>query len=183
MPMTSRVRVCLYARVSTNDNGQDPINQMMQLRSWAEEQGHQVVEEYVDTGSGAAPRAELQRLLADARLRHFQLVAVWSLDRFTREGVFQTIFYLQEMQRWGVRLFSLQEAFLDPRSPFYEVVLAVLAWVAAQERRRISERTKAGLARAVASGKRLGRPPGAKDQRQRKKSGYLRRWAGVQATP
>jgi DNA invertase Pin-like site-specific DNA recombinase len=46
-----------------------------------------------------------------------------------------------------------------------ELLLSIVAWVARMESNRRSERTKAGLARAVSEGKRLGRPPGAKDKR------------------
>jgi len=56
-------------------------------------------------------------------------------------------------------------------------LLAIFSWVAQQERKRIIERTKAGLERAKRQGKTLGRPMGKKDGRPRRKSGYINRWA------
>jgi len=53
------------------------------------------------------------------------------------------------------------------------LLIAIFSWVAEQERKRISERTKAGLAR---SDKIPGRPQGSKDKKQRKNLGYLKRW-------
>jgi DNA invertase Pin-like site-specific DNA recombinase len=66
-----------------------------------------------------------------------------------------------------VKVYSRQEPYLDPRLPFYESIIAFLADIAKWERERWSERTRAGLARAVAQGKRLGRPKGSRDRRKR----------------
>ncbi len=60
-----------------------------------------------------------------------------------------------------------QEPYLDPRLPFYEAIVAFLADIARWERERRSERTRAGLRRAVAQGKHLGRPKGSRDSRKR----------------
>ena len=77
----------------------------------------------------------------------------------------------------GIKVYSHQEPYLDPSLPFYESIVSFLADIARWERERRSERTKAGLRRAAASGKRLGRPPGSKDRRKR----VVRRrsWTGV----
>ncbi len=61
--------------------------------------------------------------------------------------------------------------------PLQELLLSIVAWIARMESERRSERTKAGLERAKAAGKRLGRPAGSKDRQKRKHSGYFRRWA------
>ena len=71
---------------------------------------------------------------------------------------------------------SLQESWVDTNDGPGEVMIAVLAWVAKQERKRIVERTKAGLERARKAGKQLGRPEGKKDSKPRRKSGYLLRY-------
>jgi DNA invertase Pin-like site-specific DNA recombinase len=103
----------------------------------------------------------------NATLSKFDLVAVWSLDRLTREGPLQTLLYLQRLAAMGVKVYSHQEAYLDPSLPFYESIVAFLADIARWERTRRLERTKAGLRRALAQGKKLGRPVGAKDRRKR----------------
>lgn len=169
------MKVCLYTRVSTDS--QDAENQVQALREWAERQGHTVVQEYQDVASGARRRERLDDLFDDARRRKFDLVAVWSLDRLTREGPLACLLYLQRLTAMGIRVYSHQEPYLDPTLPFYESIVAFLADIARWERERRSERTKAGLRRAVLQGKRLGRPPGRKDSRKRVVK--RRSWVGV----
>jgi DNA invertase Pin-like site-specific DNA recombinase len=159
VPSPSSVRVALYARISTKDKGQDTENQLRQLREYCERAGYQALVEYIDQASGSTSvRPEFQRLMADARQRRFDLVLFWSLDRFSREGVTETLNHLQRLTSYGVNWRSHTEQYLDSCGIFREAVLAILAVIAKQERVRISERTLAGLARAKAKGKRLGRP-------------------------
>jgi DNA invertase Pin-like site-specific DNA recombinase len=81
------MRLAIYARVSTQD--QDPDNQLTQLRQWAHSAGHKLVKEYIDHGEiGAkAQRPAFQALFDDAAKHRFDLVLVWALDRFSREGM------------------------------------------------------------------------------------------------
>jgi len=168
----------IYTRVSKSDESQDPINQREPLLHLAENLSLEIVGEYTDhTSGGNGNRPEFQRMLADARNRKFEMILVWSLDRFSREGISNTLGYLEQLDRSGVGLKSLQESWLDTTdNGVGKLLLAIMSWVASQERQRISERTKAGLAVAVANGKTLGRPSGAKDKGRRKRSGYLLRW-------
>lgn len=159
------MKVAIYARVSTDD--QEPANQLAELKRWAEGQGYAVVAEYVDFASGARRRERLDDLFDDARRRKFDIVAIWSLDRLTREGPLATLLYIHRLNALGVKVYSHQEPYLDPKLPFYESIIAFLADIAKWERERRSERTKAGLRRAVAQGKRLGRPEGSRDRRKR----------------
>jgi len=82
----SIIRTALYARISTSNNGQSPEMQLRELREYCERRGWTVAGEYVDAGiSGAKDRRpELDRLMADAHKRHFDVVAVWKFDRFAR---------------------------------------------------------------------------------------------------
>ena len=169
------MRVALYCRVSTGD--QIPENQLIVLRQWAASQGHLVAGEYVDYASGVKRRERLDDMFNDARHRHFDLLAIWSLDRLTRQGPLATLLYIQRLASLGVKVWSHQEPYLDPKLPFYESIIAFLADIARWERERLSERTKAGLQRAVAGGKTLGRPPGSGDTKRRKSSGYFLREA------
>src|SRR5882672_2840607 len=80
------MRIALYARVSTSDKGQDPENQLAQLREWSHD--HKIVGEYVDHESGRkAQREAFTKLFDDAAKRRFDCVLFWSLDRFSREGM------------------------------------------------------------------------------------------------
>jgi DNA invertase Pin-like site-specific DNA recombinase len=161
MPTPKR-RVAIYARVSTHDKGQDPENQLLQLRAWCERAGHGLVFEYVEHESGTKgerDRKAFAELLAAAARREFDLVLFWSLDRFSREGMAQTVGYLQRLQANGVDFHSYTEEYLATDNELVRnILLAVMASLAKVEAQRISERTKAGLARALAHGKKLGRP-------------------------
>jgi DNA invertase Pin-like site-specific DNA recombinase len=86
------------------------------------------------------------------------LVLVWSLDRFTREGVLETFEHVRRLTTCGVQFESYTEQHFRTTGPAGELMLAIAAWIAKQERIRISERTKAGLERARRSGKHCGRP-------------------------
>ncbi len=169
------MRVALYTRVSTREQHLD--NQLHVLRAWCTDQGYEIVSEFRDIVSGVKRRGQLDDLMAAARGREFDLGAIWSLDRLTREGTFQSLYYLTSLTSMGIKVFSHQQPMLNPGQPFYDVVVAVYAEVARLERLQISERTKAGLARARRNGKQLGRPPGSKDHQPRRKLGYYARYA------
>src|SRR6185369_14017352 len=115
--------------------------------------------EYVDQASGkSANRPQFQRLFRDAAERRFDLVLFWSLDRFSREGVVETLQHLERLKSDGVQWWSFREEYLRSIGPFSDAVLAILACIAKQERIRMSERVRAGLDRAKAQGKHVGRP-------------------------
>jgi len=165
-------------RVSKSDESQNPENQKEPLRKMAEILGLEIVGEYSDMASGGnSNRPQFQKMLKDAKERKFDIILVWSLDRFSREGISNTLGYLEKLGKSGVALKSLQEGWLDTSDQgMGNLLIAIMSWVAQQERQRISERTRAGLQRAKAGGQLLGRPNGAKDKGRRKKSGYLLRW-------
>jgi DNA invertase Pin-like site-specific DNA recombinase len=151
------MRIAIYARVSTEK--QDNENQLVQLREFAAKQGWTVFAEYVDRESGAkSDRAEFQRMFADASRRKFDLVLFWALDRLSREGVLQTLQYLNRLETHGIGFRSFTEQYFDSCGIFREAVISIMATLAKQERVRRSERTRAGLAIARARGKKLGRP-------------------------
>lgn len=142
---------------------QEPENQLEPLRDWALRQGWDVVGEYVDRGSGAdANRPEFKRLLSDAMQRRFSAILVWRWDRFSREPMFVAVGRVQKLRDRGVGLMSLQESWLDTtkENPVGDITLSILSWAAAEERRRISQRTKAGIQRRRNIGQwKGGRPP------------------------
>jgi DNA invertase Pin-like site-specific DNA recombinase len=160
------MKVALYARVSLDERAddkryQEPENQLIPLRDWARALGLEVAREYIDRGSGANPaRVEFRQMMNDALARRFSGILVWKLDRFSREGILPTLAYLRQLRERGIYLKSLTESWLDTQNEgITDVVLAIMAWAAAEERKRISERTKAGIARRRAIGQwRGGRP-------------------------
>jgi len=153
------LRVALYARVSTRDGRQDTDNQLEQLRAAAAAAGHQKAAEYIEQESGArAERPEFQRMMQDAARGRFDLLMFWSLDRFSREGVAQTIGHLQRLEASGVKFRSLTQAELDTTAPWGWVIISMFAELAKLERGLLILRTRAGLERARQRGKHIGRP-------------------------
>ena len=151
------MRTALYLRVSTDK--QETENQAMQLREFAARQGWQIVLEYVDYESGGKnDRAQFRQMFEDASRRKFDLLLFWALDRLSREGVLETLQYLNRLTSYGIAWRSFTEQFFDSCGPFRDAVIAIMATLAKQERVKRSERTKAGLARVRAAGKALGRP-------------------------
>jgi DNA invertase Pin-like site-specific DNA recombinase len=153
------MKIAIYARVSTKDKGQDTENQLRELRQFAEASGHTIYKEYIDNASGkTGKRDEFQQMLHDASKRKFKGLLVWALDRLTREGIEQTFAYVRQLNEAGVAFISFTEAHFRTEGPAGSLMLAVAAWIAEQERRRISERTKAGMETARLKGSILGRP-------------------------
>ena len=151
------MKVALYARVSRSDESQNPDNQLMRLRSYATERGWNVYDEYVDMASGAdANRPQLDRMMADARARRFSLVLCVKVDRLAR-SVSNLYALLTEFDARGVKFECIDQS-ITTNTPTGKLLLSILGGVAEFERELIRDRTKAGLARAKAQGKSLGRP-------------------------
>ena len=160
--MKSSIRVALYARVSTDNRGQDPRNQLLVLRRFARAQGWIIVAEYVDHATGKnGDRDSFDAMWRDAEAHRWDCLVFWSLDRLTREGSLPTLIYLNRLSACGIKYKSYSEPYIDSVGPFGDAIVALLGAIAKQERLRMSERTKAGLERArirlARQGRTLGR--------------------------
>ena len=150
------MKVAIYARISTTNKGQDADNQMEVLREYSQKMSYKICGEYIDEVSGGtADRPSFKQMFSDASKRKFDLVLFWSLDRFSREGTRATIHYMEQLESYGVNFKSYTEQYIDSCGIFKDVVISLLSTLAKQEKIRISERVKAGLAR---SSKKGGRP-------------------------
>ncbi len=157
-------KAVVYARVSTR--GQNPENQLLALRKYAEARGLEIVQFYVDVGQsgGKASRPELDRLMMDARRRKFNVVLVARLDRLAR-SLKQLVMTLDELRELGISFTSLQEGF-DTSTSTGILLFQVVGAIAEFERSLIRERIALGLERARAEGKTIGRPLGAQVDEQ-----------------
>ena len=156
-PTNQPTRVALYARVSTLDKGQDPETQLRPLREYAQRRGFAVVEEYVDQASGTSEeRTQYKSMMAAAKKRQLDAVLVWRYDRFARSTQ-ALVNALKEFQSLGVDFISYQEN-IDTTTPTGELIFHVMASLAQFESALISQRVRAGMARAKAQGKHVARP-------------------------
>jgi DNA invertase Pin-like site-specific DNA recombinase len=151
------MRAAVYCRVSTGE--QDINNQLREIKKRCRLLKWSIVEVYSETASGSrAKQAELGRMFADAHSRQFDVLVFWSLDRLSRDGVYKTLGYLHTLSAAGVKWYSVKESYIDSVGPFGDAIVGFLAAIAQAERARLRERTRAGLDRARAGGKVLGRP-------------------------
>jgi putative DNA-invertase from lambdoid prophage Rac len=148
-------RAAFYLRVSTDEQTCD--NQRHDLCRLAERRRLDAAAVYEEKLSAAKTRPELARMLRDAHAGRFEVLLIWALDRLGRSmvGNLQAVL---DLDRRGVEVVSLTEPWLDTGGPVRALLIAIFGWVAEQERVRLGERTKAGLARAKRDGIRLGRP-------------------------
>ncbi len=132
--------------------------QLEDLRKMAEARQVKLVGEYVDRGiSGSKDRRpELDRLMTDARRRKFDAVWCWKFDRFAR-SLRHLVTALDEFRALRIDFLSHQEA-VDTSTPAGRMLFQVIGAMAEFERELIRERVIAGLKRARAKGKKLGRP-------------------------
>jgi len=151
----TKLRVGLYARVSTQDQQTIPM-QTRALREYAARRGWTIALQVKEIGSGASQRERREQLLEAARRREIDVVLVWRLDRWGR-SVTDLLATLQELEHLGVGFVSLTEA-LDLTTPAGRAMAALLAVFAEFEREILRERVRAGLAHARQNGQRLGRP-------------------------
>ena len=152
------MKVAIYVRVSTYE--QTTENQVRELTLWADRAGHEIIHIYDDNGISGAKgreyRKEFDKILKGAVRREFDMVAAWSVDRLGR-SLQDLIGFLQELHGAGVDLYLHQQA-LDTSTPSGKAMFQMMGVFAEFERSMISERVKAGLARAKSNGKQLGRP-------------------------
>jgi DNA invertase Pin-like site-specific DNA recombinase len=149
------IRAALYLRVSSDR--QTVENQRPEVEAVARARGYEVVHVYEEAASAVKHRPQYERMQRDARRGRFNVLVIWALDRFGRSmvGNLQDVL---EMDRIGVTVVSVREAWLDTGSPVRSLLVAIFSWVAEQERTRLVERTKAGLERARRRGAKIGRP-------------------------
>ena len=167
-------RAALYARVSHAGGDQNPENQLAALRAYAAAREWQIAGEYVDQAAaigGRDPRGGFiglpawRRLWADCRARKADVIVVWKLDRAFRSSR-HALNGLAAMRELGIEFVCSTQP-IDTSTPQGRFVYAILAAAAEMEKELISERTRAGQARARLEGIRIGRPPGARDRRKR----------------
>ena len=151
-------RAAIYVRVSTDR--QTVENQVTALRQIAERRGWQVIEQYSDAGISGAKgrdgRPGLDQMLKDASRRKFDVIMAWAIDRLGR-SLIDLLGTIQTLEACGVDLYLDQQS-IDTTTPAGKLMFQVCGAFGEFERSMIRQRINAGLKRAVAQGKQLGRP-------------------------
>jgi DNA invertase Pin-like site-specific DNA recombinase len=151
-------RAAIYARVSTDH--QTTANQVAELRAVAERHGWEIVGEFVDHAvsgaKGRDQRPKLDALMKAAARREFDVIAAWSVDRLGR-SLPHLVAFLDEIHGKRIDLYLHQQR-IDTTTPAGKALFQMCGVFAEFERAMIQERVRAGLKRAKAEGKTLGRP-------------------------
>lgn len=149
-------RVALYARVSTIDKGQDVQTQLIPLRTYAEQQGRAIYNEYIDHVSGGTEkRPWLDKLMSDAQEKRFDIALVWRFDRMSRSTA-HLINTLNTFKKLGIDFVSHQEH-IDTSTPTGQLMFTIIGAFAQFEKQIISERVKAWMHKAKSQWKIIGR--------------------------
>ena len=162
-----------YIRVSTG--GQDATNQLPAVLAWAEAHGYnrEQIEIYSENESAwkAGHQRELSRLLSELRTgrRKYDYLVIFALDRLTRGKVGDVLNLINAFEQQGCKIISLKESWLAEAGPMRDLFTLMIAWASNYESERKSQNTLAGLDRARAAGKTLGRPAGSRDKKKRLK--------------
>ncbi|MDD5688524.1 MAG: recombinase family protein [Elusimicrobia bacterium] len=150
----------IYVRVSTV--GQELNNQIRDLTAYSLKNKWRIYNTYSDVVTGKETREDkrpgFNKLFKDAHKNLFDVVLFWDLSRFSRAGTLYTLQKLQELKNIGIDWVSYQESYFSSLGQFSDVVISIMSTLAKIEREKISERTKSGMRRAIAEGKKIGRP-------------------------
>lgn len=150
------MKAVIYTRVSTDD--QSCERQINDLRAYAAKAGYEVVGEYTETASGMKnDRKERAKVMKLAQARKIDVILVTEMTRWGRSTI-DLLSTLDELKSKKVSLIAQTGFQLDLSTPQGKLIAGVLASISEFERDLIAERTKSGLAAAVARGKKLGRP-------------------------
>ena len=111
---------------------------------------------YEEQASAVKRRPQFEAMMQDARDKKFTTLVIWALDRFGR-SLAGNINDFMALDKLGVKVISVREPWMDTTGPIRELLIAIFSWAAQQERTRLIERTKAGIAHARRNGKPWGR--------------------------
>jgi DNA invertase Pin-like site-specific DNA recombinase len=172
-------RIALYLRVSTA--GQTVENQRRELKIVAQRHGWEIVAIFKDEGisgtKGRDKRPGFDQLCRGIARREFDQVAAWSVDRLGR-SLQDLVGFLEELRGKGIDLYLHQQG-IDTSTPAGKAMFQMMGVFAEFERAMIVERVNAGLARARAQGKTLGRPSALTPAKERQAQRLLAKQVGV----
>ena len=142
------MKVAIYARISTDNLGQDVDRQLHEVRAYCERMEYEIVDEYIDEGFARTTRNRpaLDKLIKDARQRKFKLVVSDELSRFAGTPAL-LLNLLEELKVWNCHLCSVKEG-ISTDTAMGEMVATMLSAISKMELFNISHRVKSGIANA-----------------------------------
>lgn len=173
----------VWLRVSTGhqttENQVPDVERFLAHHDYREAGRYTVTDTAYKDGGGPEYKRTLQQALDDAHAGKFKVLVVWALDRIIRDdesGAEAALRIMRQFRQRGCMVVSVQESWLNGSPEVQDILVAVAGWQAQRESKRRSDRIKIGLERRKAEGKPVGRAPGAKDSKPRRRSGYVARF-------
>ncbi len=161
IPLTSiKLRVTDYARVSTDhiEQKRSLQNQVEHFEQYIKENPNWTyIKGYIDkgiTGTSDIKRDNFMKMIEDARTNKFDLIVTKEISRFSRNTL-DSIKYTRELLSYGVAVLFVNDN-INTAMPDSELRLTIMASMAQDEIRRLSERVKFGMNRAIERGEILG---------------------------
>lgn len=166
----------LYYRKSTRDK-QELDMQISIVRDYCKREEIEIFKEYSDEGQSGKKesRPAFDNLMRDMRAGLIDYIVVYKMDRIGR-SLLHLVKLFEEFEKKKIKFISVTQAF-NTTTPEGKLMLRMLMILAEYERELTVARVMDGLEVAKSKGKRLGRPPGARDKKRRVISGYHRYWA------
>ena len=167
------IGVALYARISTDDKGQDNETQLQHLRKEADHRGYHIVKEYKDEASGKTIRGRpgYRQMMEDASKHKFDAIMVYKLDRLHRNTL-ECLMAVNSLSDSGIDLIVTSQA-IDTSTAAGRAMMQMIAVFAELESANTSERVKIGMERAKSEGKICHAPTKSLSKYQVEKAKFL----------
>ena len=171
-----KTKAVTYYRISTLDKKQKIGMQQKAIKDYCLREGIEILKEYSDVGESGKKesRPEFDLMLNDLRARKFNCIVVYKLDRIGR-SLSHLVKLFEEFKKRKIDFISVTQS-INTTTPEGRMFLHILMVLSQYERELTISRINTGLDKARAEGKTLGRPPGSKDKKRRRRSGYNQRW-------
>lgn len=158
------MKVAIYARVSTDDKGQDPQVQIEKCRKYCELYNHQIVGEFVDMGvSGDTyyyDRPEGKKLYELVKSNKVDAIIVFSIDRFSRQNPVKILNLINNLNIKGIKFISVTEPIFNMESEYAEPMRFMLSWFSNYFLVQHKKKVSAGIEKAKKFGTKTGNPIG-----------------------
>ena len=154
------MRVAVYARCSTNESRQDVENQVDVCKRYCQAQGweYQVFQEYESAFKGHE-RKVFDEVIERVRMREFNGLMVYMLDRFSREVPTKTVADLHKIvEEYGCRFISVKEG-IDSKNEMWQIIMMVFAYMANNYSKMLGVRVREGIQHKKAKGEYAGGRP------------------------
>jgi len=153
------MRVAVYHRPEKEVSEEETARQLHELEEFCKARNLEISQRYLELPSADnRQRPVFVQLMKDASKKRFDVLVVWSFRNFRRFSGLKDVRYINYLKELGIRFISYKESFFDTATSYSDILSPMFEWIADEEAKTISERTKAGIERAKREGIVVGRP-------------------------